>query len=70
MYAAGGSSCVGAGTGAGIGAGAGSGTGAPPVLALALALAVLSCEVAFASALFYLVPCATISTVALLCGKK
>ena len=64
MYAVGGSSCVGAGTGIC----AGSGTGAPP--ALALALAVLSCEVAFVSALFYLVPCATISTVALLCGKK
>jgi hypothetical protein len=64
VYAAGGSSCVGAGTGAG------NGTGAPPALALALALAVLSCEVAFVSALFYLVPCATISTVALLCGKK
>ena len=48
--------------------GTGSGTGAPP--ALALALAVLSCEVAFVSALLYLVPCATISTVALLCGKK
>ena len=54
MYAVGGSSCV------------GSGTGAPP--ALALALAVLSCEVAFVS--IYLVPCATISTVALLRGKK
>ena len=64
MYAAGGSGCADAGTGAGIGAG----TGAP--LALALAVAVLLCEVAFVSALFYLVPCATISTVALLCGKK